>query len=313
MRSARLLHLTCSPRRGGDRRTRFARGRSRWAWRAWRPRSSPCSSAWRHSGAAPSLDSPTFACGNRGVLFRSGPPAARCCGAAAVVGARPSPDCSIRSFTALLRLDLRLRSRGRRAAMFNLGFSEEKHDTKEKQWALVDAWRWTAHGCCREPLPRGPVLQRPFVYGRHWHGHRRHHRGAAARRPERRQPQPVTQLGKRHTRTISAPWTSGCCRAGSSTSATAQSPPVVIIGQLLAAAAAGRARSDCRRNARIRRAGRRGQARRQTVVGVVEGARIGEPKRSRFDLYLLDPARCLNQVQHFMVRLSGDRLRRSRR
>ena len=54
-----------------------------------------------------------------------------------------------------------------------------------------------------------------------------------------------------------------------------------------------------------RRARRSEEAVWQTVVGVVEDARYREVETPRFDLYL--PYRqAPNQVQHFMVRLSGD-------
>jgi hypothetical protein len=43
----------------------------------------------------------------------------------------------IRSFTALLRLDLGFCSRG--VLTFNFSFSDEKYDTKEQQWVLIDA------------------------------------------------------------------------------------------------------------------------------------------------------------------------------
>ena len=68
----------------------------------------------------------------------------------------------IRSFTALLRLDLGFDPRG--VLTFNLGFSEEKHDTKEKQWALVDAVLDSAR---RLPgaIAAGAVYQRPFANG----------------------------------------------------------------------------------------------------------------------------------------------------
>ena len=86
---------------------------------------------------------------------------------------------------------------------------------------------------------------------------------------------------------------------------TAKSPPVVIIGQSLAARlwpgqnAIGRRLLDLRRT--------RGSESPvwQTVVGVVGDARYREVETPRFDLYL--PYRqAPNQVQHFMVRVSGD-------
>lgn len=50
----------------------------------------------------------------------------------------------MRSFTALLRLDLGFDPRG--VLTFNLGFSEERYDTNDKQRALVDAVAGLATG-----------------------------------------------------------------------------------------------------------------------------------------------------------------------
>jgi putative ABC transport system permease protein len=81
---------------------------------------------------------------------------------AAVVVVLTAAGLFIRSFTALLRLDLGYDPRG--VLTFNLGFSEEKHDTKDKQWALIDAVLDSA-----ARLPRaiavGAVYQRPFAHG----------------------------------------------------------------------------------------------------------------------------------------------------
>jgi predicted RNase H-like HicB family nuclease len=55
---------------------------------------------------------------------------------AAVVVLLTAAGLFIRSFTALLRLDLGFDPRG--VLTFELGFSDEKYDTKEKRWALID-------------------------------------------------------------------------------------------------------------------------------------------------------------------------------
>ena len=81
---------------------------------------------------------------------------------AAVVVLLTAAGLFIRSFTALLRLDLGFDPRG--VLTFNLGFSEEKYDTKEKQWALIDAVLDSAR---RLPgaVAAGAVFQRPFAHG----------------------------------------------------------------------------------------------------------------------------------------------------
>ena len=89
---------------------------------------------------------------------------------------------------------------------------------------------------------------------------------------------------------------------------TAKSPPVVIIGQSLAARLWPGQDPIGRRMLAYGAPGLEGgRPVWQTVVGVVEDARYREVETPRFDLYL--PYRqAPNQVQHFMLRLSGDPL-----
>ena len=88
---------------------------------------------------------------------------------------------------------------------------------------------------------------------------------------------------------------------------TAKSPPVVIIGQSLAARLWPGQDPIGRRMLAYGAPEEGKKPVWQTVVGVVEDARYREVETPRFDLYL--PYRqAPNQVQHFMVRLSGDPL-----
>src|SRR6185503_10003326 len=119
--------------------------------------------AWRHSGASPlvglrdrsrSATSSSSSARTRKLLVAAQ--------LAVVVVLLTGAGLFIRSFTALLRLDLGFDPRG--VLTFNLDFSEEKHDTQAKQWALVDAILDRTR-----QLPgvvaAGAVYQRPFANG----------------------------------------------------------------------------------------------------------------------------------------------------
>ena len=220
---------------------------------------------------------------------------------AAVVVLLTGAGLFIRSFTALLRLDLGFDPHG--VLTFNLEFSEEKHDTQEKQWALVDA---ILESTRRLPgaVAAGAVYQRPFANGAIGMDAGLIIEGqalmaeSASRNPivnwEEATPDyfPAMDIRLLHGRLFDE-------------RDTAKSPPVVIIGQSLAA------RLWPGQNAIGRRLityGAPEEAKKpvwQTVVGVVEDARYREVETPRFDLYL--PYRqAPNQVQHFMVRMSGD-------
>jgi putative ABC transport system permease protein len=256
--------------------------------------------AWRHSGGSPLV----------GLHERSRSATASSSSArtrkllvamqlAAVVVLLTGAGLFIRSFMALLRLDLGFDPHG--VLTFNLEFSEEKHDTQEKQWALVDA---TLDSVRQLPgaVAAGAVYQRPFANGAIgmdvgivMEGQRL---GAA-------NPNPIVNWEEA---------TPGYFRAMDirllhgrlfDERDTAKSPPVVIVGQSLAA------RLWPGQNAigqRLITYGAPGEAKNpvwQTVVGVVGDARYREVETPRFDLYL--PYRqAPNQVQHFMVRVSGD-------
>jgi putative ABC transport system permease protein len=207
----------------------------------------------------------------------------------------------IRSFTALLRLDLGFDPRG--VLTFNLGFSEEKHDTKEKQWALVDAVLDRAR---RLPgaIAAGAVFQRPFEHG-----------AIGMDTNVIIEGQPLASESASRNPILN--WevaTPDYFRAMDirllqgrlfDERDTVKSPPVVIVGQSLAVRLWPGQDPIGRRMLTEAQEGKEPPW--QTVVGVVEDARYREVETPRFDLYL--PYRqAPNQVQHFMVRLSGDPL-----
>jgi putative ABC transport system permease protein len=260
--------------------------------------------AWRHSGAAPlaglhersrSSTSTSSSARARKLLVAAQ--------LVAVVVLLTVAGLFIRSFTALLRLDLGFDPRG--VLTFNLGFSEEKHDTKEKQWALVDAVLDSAR---RLPgaIAAGAVYQRPFANGAIGMDTNVIIEGqplaseSASRNPilnwEAATPAYFRAMDIR-------------LRQGRlfDERDTAKSPPVVIIGQSLAARLWPGQNPIGRR---VLAYGAPEDGKKpgwQTVVGVVEDARYREVETPRFDLYV--PYRqAPNQVQHFMVRLSGDPL-----
>jgi len=186
---------------------------------------------------------------------------------------------------------------------FNLGVSEEKHDTKEKQWALVDAVLDSAR---RLPgaMAAGAVLQRPFAHG-----------AIGMDTNVIIEGQPLASESASRNPILN--WevaTPDYFRAMDirllqgrlfDERDTLKSPPVVIVGQSLASRLWPGQDPIGRRMLTEAEEGKEPPW--QTVVGVVEDARYREVETPRFDLYL--PYRqAPNQVQHFMVRLSGDPL-----
>ena len=222
---------------------------------------------------------------------------------AAVVVLLTAAGLFIRSFSALLRLDLGFDPRG--VLTFNLGFSEEKHDTKEKQWALVDAVLDSAR---RLPgaIAAGAVFQRPFANGAI---------GMDTNVIIEGQPLASESASRNPILNWEAA-TPDYFRAMDirllqgrlfDERDTVKSPLVVIVGQSLAARLWPGQDPIGRRmlafGAPDPEKGK--QPVWQTVVGVVEDARYREVETPRFDLYL--PYRqAPNPVEHFMVRLSGD-------
>ncbi len=258
--------------------------------------------AWRHSGAAPVA----------GLLERSRSATAATSSArarkllvaaqlAAVVVLLTAAGLFIRSFNALLRLDLGFDPQG--VLTFNLGFSEEKHDTKEKQWALVDAVLDSARQL-PGAIAAGAVFQRPFAHG-----------AIGMDTNVIIEGQPLASESASRNPILN--WevaTPDYFRAMDirllqgrlfDERDTVKSPLVVIVGQSLAARLWPGQDPIGRRMLTEAQEGKEPPW--QTVVGVVEDARYREVETPRFDLYL--PYRqAPNPVQHFMVRLSGDPL-----
>jgi putative ABC transport system permease protein len=223
---------------------------------------------------------------------------------AAVVVLLTAAGLFTRSFTALLRLDLGFDPRG--VLTFNLaGISDEKYDTNERRWALIDA---VLDGAGRLPgaLAAGAVLNRPFAHGVIGMD------GAVII-----EGQPISAESSSRNPIVNwevaTPQYFGAMNIQLlrgrlfNERDTAASPPVVIVGHSLGARLwpgqdpigkrllTGGAPEDEKHPGW------------QTVVGVVEDARYREVQAPRFDLYL--PYRqAPDQVEHFVVRLTGDPL-----
>jgi putative ABC transport system permease protein len=207
----------------------------------------------------------------------------------------------VRSFTALLRLDLGFDPRG--VLTFNLGFSEEKYDTNEKQWALVDAVLERARRL-RGARAAGAVYQRPFANGAI---------GMDANVIIEGQPLAAGSASSNPTLNWEVA-TPDYFHAMDTRLLqgrlfderdTPNSLPVVIVGQSLAARLWPGQNPIGRRLLTYGAPEENNKPLWQTVVGIVEDVRYREIQTPRFDLYL--PYRqAPNQVQHFMVRLSGD-------
>ncbi len=258
--------------------------------------------AWRHSGAAPLAGlherSRSATAASSSARARKLLVAAQL---AAVVVLLTAAGLFIRSFNALLRLDLGFDPRG--VVTFNLGFSEEKHDTKEKQWALVDAVLDSAR---RLPgaIAAGAVFQRPFEHGAIGMDTNVIIEGQPlASESASRNPILNWEVATpEYFRAMDIRLLQGRLFDERD---TLKSPLVVIVGQSLAARLWPGQDPIGRRILTEAQEGKEPPW--QTVVGVVEDARYREVETPRFDLYL--PYRqAPNQVPHFMVRLSGDPL-----
>ena len=222
---------------------------------------------------------------------------------AAVVVLLTAAGLFIRSFTALLRLDLGFDPRG--VLTFNLGVSEEKYDTKEKQWALIDA---VLNSARRLPgaVTAGAVYQRPFAHGAIGmdSGVIIEGQPLAAESSSRNPILNWEVATPDYFRAMDIRLLRGRLFDERD---TAKSPPVVIVGQSLAAQLWPGQDPIGKRMLAYGAPGDERKPGWQTVVGVVEDARYREVEATRFDLYL--PYRqAPNHVQHFMVRVTGDPL-----
>jgi len=186
---------------------------------------------------------------------------------------------------------------------FNFDASEDNDKTTEMQWTLVDA---VLDGVRRLPgvVAAGAVYQRPFANGAI---------GMDAGVVTEGQLLDATAANRNpilnwevatpdYFRAMDIRLLQGRLFDERD---TATFPPVVIIGQSLAARLWSGKSAIGQRLITYGAPGQAAHPEWQTVVGVVEDARYREVETPRFDLYL--PYRqAPNQVQHFMVRVSGD-------
>jgi putative ABC transport system permease protein len=206
-----------------------------------------------------------------------------------------------RSFVQLLRLDLGFDPKN--VLTFDISAPASRYDTKEKQWALVDAVLERARQTPKAHSA-GAVFLRPFEHG-----------VIGMDSSVVLQGQPLDAKG--FSRNPIVNWevaTPDYFRAMDigvlrgrvfDDRDTANAPPVVIVSQSLAGRlwpghdAIGR---------RLLTYGAPGDEKNpgwQTVVGIVEDARYREVETPRFDLYL-PYKQAPNPVEHFMLRVTGD-------
>ena len=260
--------------------------------------------AWRHSGSALLADlharSRSATATGSSVRARKMLVAAQL---AAVVVLVTVAGLFVRSFTNLLRLDLGFDPRG--VLTFHVNYSEGKYDTKDKQWALIDAVL-DSTGRLPGAVAAGAVYERPFAHGAI---------GMDSNVIIEGQPLAAESASRNPILNWEAA-TPDYFRAMDirllqgrlfDERDTAAAPPVVIIGQSLATRLWPGQNPIGRRMIAYGAPEAGGTPIWQTVVGMVEDARYREVETPRFDLYL--PYRqAPNQVQHFMVRLTTDPL-----
>jgi len=209
----------------------------------------------------------------------------------------------IRSFTMLLRLDLGFNPRG--VLTFNLNYSEDRYDTNEKQWALIDAVLDRARRLPRATAA-GAIYERPFAHGAIGMDTSVIIEGQplAAESASRNPILNWEAVTPEYFRAMDIRLLQGRLFNDRD---TAQAPPVAIIGQSLAARLWPGRDPIGRRMISYGAPVEGGTRAWQTVVGVVEDARYREVETPRFDLYL--PYRqAPNQVKYFMVHFTGDPL-----
>jgi putative ABC transport system permease protein len=258
--------------------------------------------AWRHSGITPS--DALHECPRGSTASASSARTRKLLvGAqlAAVVLLLTAAGLFVRSFTALLRLDLGFDPRG--VLTFDVGFSEERFAAREKEWAVVDA---VLDRVRRLPgaVAAGAVYQRPFAHGAIGMDTSIIFEGQAlAAESASRNPIVNWEAATAdYFRAMDIRLLQGRMFDDRD---TAKSLPVVIIGQSLAARL-WPGQNPIGRRVLTYGAPKEGEHLAwQTVVGVVADARYREVETPRFDLYL--PYRqAPNQVQHFMVRVAGN-------
>jgi putative ABC transport system permease protein len=260
--------------------------------------------AWRHSGDGPLAELHER---SRSATATSSSARARkrlaAVQVAAVVVLLTAAGLFLRSFTALLRLDLGFDPRG--VLTFGIDFSEETYDTQEKQWALIDAVLDRARSL-PHAVAAGAVYQRPFANGAIGMDTSVIVEGQplAAESASRNPILNWEAATPDYFRAMDIRLMQGRLFDGRDTK---RSTPSVIVGQSLAAKLWPGQDPIGRRMLAYGAVEDGKPPAWQTVVGVVEDARYREVETPRFDMYL--PYRqAPNQVQHFMVRTSGDPL-----
>ncbi len=258
--------------------------------------------AWRHSGGSPLVGLHER---SRSATASSSSARTRKLLVAAQLGAvvvlLTAAGLFIRSFAALLRLDLGFNPRG--VATFNLEFSKEKYDTKEKQWAMIDAVLESARHL-PGAVAAGAVYQRPFAHGAiGWDSSLLIEGQPLAPASFSRNPIVNWEAATPdYFRAMDIQLLRG---RPFDERDTLKSPPVVIVGQSLVARLWPDQDPIGKRLLTYGAPGDEKNPGWQTVVGVVEDARYREVETPRFDLYL--PYRqAPNQVRDYMVRISGD-------
>jgi putative ABC transport system permease protein len=260
--------------------------------------------AWRHSGDVPLAE--LYERSRSATATSSSARARKRLAAmqvAAVVVLLTAAGLFIRSFTALLRLDLGFDPRG--VLTFGIDFSEETYDTKEKQWALIDAVLDRARSL-PHAVAAGAVYQRPFANGAIGMDTSVIVEGQplAAESASRNPILNWEAATPDYFRAMDIRLMQGRLFDGRDTK---RSTPSVMVGQSLAARLWPGQDPIGRRMLAYGAVEDGKPPAWQTVVGVVEDARYREVETPRFDMYL--PYRqAPNQVQHFMVRMSGDPL-----
>jgi putative ABC transport system permease protein len=205
-----------------------------------------------------------------------------------------------RSFVSLLRLDLGFDPR--HVLTFDIGASDSRYDTKEKQWALVDAVLDRARQA-PNAVAAGAVYLRPFAAGVIGMD-----TGVIV------EGQPLSAASSNRNPILN--WesaTPGYFKAMDirllqgrvfDDRDTGKAPPVVVVSQSLASKLWPGQNPVGKRLLAYGAPGDEKTPGWQTVVGVVEDARYREVEAPRFDLYL--PYRqAPSPVKHFMLRVAA--------
>jgi putative ABC transport system permease protein len=258
--------------------------------------------AWRHSGIAPGVGLQDR---SRSATSLSASARARKLLVAAqlaiVVVLLTGAGLFVRSFTALLRLDLGFDPGG--VLTFNVGFPEERYDTREEQRALIETLLDRA-GRLPGAVAAGAVFQRPFAHGAIGMDADILIEGQTiGADSSSRNPIVNWEVATPdYFRTMGIGLVQGRFFDERDTAA---SPPVVIVGRSLGERLWPGQDPLGRRLLTYGAPGGETNPAWQTVVGVVEDARYREVETPRFDLYL-SHRQAPNDVRDVVVRFAGD-------